>query len=123
MTAEDLYNLRDQHEKLATALREGQQRVNAEITARERVEKEWPSYVCPLTLRLMEDPVVDASGHTYERAAIEKYFAGCQNDGAPDRSPITNEPLPDNNTVLTPNLVVRSVIRTALEEARRQPVE
>lgn len=118
MTAEDLYNLREQHEKLATALREGQQRVNAEITARERVENAYPSYVCPLTLRLMEDPVVDASGHTYERAAIEEYFAGCQKDGAPARSPITNEPLPDNDTRLTPIHLVRSLILTALEEAR-----
>ena len=123
MTAEDLYNLREQHEKLATALREGQQRVNAEIAARERVEKACLSYVCPLTFRLMEDPVVDASGHTYERAAIEEYFARCQNDGAPARSPITNEPLPDNDTRLTPNHLVHSLIRTALEEARRQPVE
>jgi hypothetical protein len=27
--------------------------------------------VCPITLHLMRDPVMDASGHTFERSAIE----------------------------------------------------
>ena len=66
---------------------------------------------------------MDASGHTYERAAIEEYFAACQKAGAPARSPITNELLRDNDTRLTPNHLVRSLILTALEETRRQPVE
>ena len=30
--------------------------------------------LCPLTLDLFEDPVVAVDGHTYERAAIEKWF-------------------------------------------------
>eukprot|EP01105_Mastigella_eilhardi_P019224 TRINITY_DN4513_c0_g1_i1.p1 TRINITY_DN4513_c0_g1~~TRINITY_DN4513_c0_g1_i1.p1 ORF type:complete len:295 (-),score=68.25 TRINITY_DN4513_c0_g1_i1:41-925(-) len=32
-------------------------------------------FICPLTHRIMHDPVVAADGHTYERAAIEAHFA------------------------------------------------
>jgi hypothetical protein len=30
------------------------------------------SFLCPITCALMEDPVVDALGHTYERQTIEQ---------------------------------------------------
>ncbi|KAH7431623.1 hypothetical protein KP509_08G057000 [Ceratopteris richardii] len=33
------------------------------------------SFCCPITQEVMEDPVEIASGHTYERAAIQKWFA------------------------------------------------
>ena len=32
-------------------------------------------FVCPITHDVMEDPVVAADGHTYERAAIERWVA------------------------------------------------
>merc|ERR1711879_402376 len=34
----------------------------------------YGSFLCPLTGRLMIDPVVAADGHTYERRAIEEYL-------------------------------------------------
>jgi hypothetical protein len=42
---------------------------------------------CPISLELMEDPVIALDGHTYEREAIEKWFE-CSNS-----SPLTNEKL------------------------------
>lgn len=33
------------------------------------------SFYCPITQEVMEDPVEVASGHTFERAAIQKWFA------------------------------------------------
>jgi hypothetical protein len=48
---------------------------------------------CPLTKRLMRNPVVASDGYTYERAAIERWMAS---SGA--RSPITGAPLPTQVT-------------------------
>jgi hypothetical protein len=31
-------------------------------------------YLCSLTLEVMVDPVIAADGHTYERAAITRWF-------------------------------------------------
>ena len=31
--------------------------------------------ICPITTELMIDPVIDAAGHTYERACIERWFS------------------------------------------------
>lgn len=33
-----------------------------------------PDLICPITLCLFQDPVVDDHGHTYERSAIEQYL-------------------------------------------------
>jgi len=46
---------------------------------------------------LMRDPVVlAADGHTYERASLEQWFAACNAEGRPRRSPLTGalRPLP-----------------------------
>lgn len=66
------------------------------------------SFQCPVMLCVMEDPVVAADGHTYERAVIEEWFRQFDN-GTPPRSPKTNEALPNRN--LTPNLMLRRFIQ------------
>ena len=33
-----------------------------------------PSFICPLTLELMTDPVTAADGHSYESAAIKQWL-------------------------------------------------
>ena len=43
---------------------------------------------CPISLEIIEDGVVAADGRTYERAAIEKWFADGNNT-----SPVMNEPM------------------------------
>ena len=59
-------------------------------------------YLCPITSEIMEDPVVAADGHSYERTAIEHWF-----DIGRHTSPKTNEPI---DTRLIPNVQLRILI-------------
>jgi len=67
--------------------------------------------LCPITLHLMRDPVMDASGHTFERIAIERSLLN-----RPGICPLTNERYPNGDARLTPNRAVLSMIN-ALNEA------
>ncbi|KXZ55890.1 hypothetical protein GPECTOR_2g1441 [Gonium pectorale] len=59
---------------------------------------------------LMEDPVVAADGHSYERDAISQWLAGAaRSRGGRATSPMTGAGLP--HTSLTPNYTLRSLIR------------
>ena len=60
-------------------------------------------YLCPITLELMQDPVLAADGFTYERTGIEQWLLNG------DYSPKTGEPLQHKG--LTPNRVLRTLIR------------
>ena len=55
---------------------------------------------CPITYKAMRDPVVTADGHSYERAAIERWLA------QQDTSPLTGEKLPHKQ--LLPNYAIKS---------------
>lgn len=59
-------------------------------------------YLCPISLDLMRDPVIVATGQTYERGNIQKWLE--ENRTCPKTSQI----LP--HTTLTPNFVLRSLI-------------
>merc|ERR1740121_721957 len=59
-------------------------------------------FICPISQSIMGDPVITADGQTYERKAIEAWFADHQT------SPVTNLPL-DNRSVL-PNHSLRKLI-------------
>ena len=72
-------------------------------------------FVCPITTELMTDPVLATDGHTYERSAIECWFATGKTS-----SPKTGEPL--QLTAVFPNHSVRSMIRDWEEVRRRLPV-
>ncbi|XP_019709694.1 U-box domain-containing protein 44 isoform X2 [Elaeis guineensis] len=61
------------------------------------------SFYCPITRDVMEDPVETSSGQTFERSAIEKWFA----DGNTN-CPLTMIPL--NTEVLRPNITLRKSI-------------
>ena len=54
------------------------------------------AFLCPITLQVMDDPVVCADGYTYERSAISMWMHQLEmNDGeALFKSPMTNEALP-----------------------------
>ena len=58
--------------------------------------------LCPISLELMEDPVMCADGHSYERAAITKWLKKNQ------KSPMTGKKL--TNKKLTPNITLRKMI-------------
>jgi len=73
---------------------------------RRAANKDLPKeFFCPLTKRLMKDPVFDNDGNTYEREAIERWLR------AQSSSPITNEYL--SLDMLRPNKVLKSQIYKA----------
>lgn len=57
---------------------------------------------CPISMHLMEDPVIAADGHTYERSFILKSFE------VKNESPLTNAPL--QTLVLYPNQDKKSAV-------------
>jgi len=58
---------------------------------------------------MVNDPVVAGDGVTYERAAIEAWFAKCQAESGVVRSPMSNEIL--STLILTPVNTVRVLAR------------
>ncbi|XP_071738160.1 U-box domain-containing protein 3 [Rutidosis leptorrhynchoides] len=63
-----------------------------------------PSYfICPLSLQLMFDPVIVASGQTYERDSIQKWISN-----GLTRCPVTRQTL--SHTNLTENYTVKALI-------------
>jgi hypothetical protein len=67
------------------------------------------SHRCPISLKLMRDPVVAADGHTYERANIHTWFLEGHTT-----SPVSGEMM--RSIVLYPNHHVRSTILEAERE-------
>ncbi|KAH7440347.1 hypothetical protein KP509_04G103500 [Ceratopteris richardii] len=59
-------------------------------------------YLCPISLEIMNDPVIIATGQTYERANIQKWLE--ENRTCPKTSQVLA------HTTLTPNFVLRSLI-------------
>lgn len=72
---------------------------------------------CCITGDLMEDPVTAMDGHTYEREAIETWFARFDASTNPT-SPLTNESLP--NRLLMPSHNIRSQCKTWKEKLGMQ---
>ncbi|KDO32106.1 hypothetical protein SPRG_03324 [Saprolegnia parasitica CBS 223.65] len=70
------------------------------------------SFVCPLTHRVMVDPVVAADGRSYERAAIAKWLE------THEAAPGAETPLPSK--ALLPNLALRDAIREAAAKGTEQ---
>ena len=74
-----------------------------------------PEIVCPITDEIMQDPVMAADGHTYERRAITEWLAHHTT------SPITNLAL--DHTNLMPNHLARSLVQRFLDECRAAGVD
>ncbi|XP_061991217.1 U-box domain-containing protein 11-like [Rosa rugosa] len=62
-----------------------------------------PDFICPISLELMRDPVIVATGQTYERSYIQRWI-DCGNTTCPK----TQQKL--QNLTLTPNYVLRSLV-------------
>ncbi|KAI5071072.1 hypothetical protein GOP47_0013323 [Adiantum capillus-veneris] len=91
----------------AVGAREGETFVCEESPSSSDVESSCEAaipddYLCPISLEIMKDPVIVATGQTYERANIQKWLE--ENRTCPKTSQI----LP--HTTLTPNFVLRSLI-------------
>lgn len=62
------------------------------------------SFYCPISMELMADPVMVATGHTYDRLCIERWLA------AGNRTcPVTGMRL--RHLELTPNFALRNAIQ------------
>ena len=69
-----------------------------------------PELQCPLSFEIMSDPVMNVAGQTYERVAIEKWFAmGNRTD------PMSGVVL--ESILLVPNVALRSMCRKYQPEA------
>jgi hypothetical protein len=56
------------------------------------------AYNCPITFGLMNDPVIDPEGNTFERAAIENWIRA-HNTSAITRNPVSVKDLYPNNAI------------------------
>ncbi|XP_028794246.1 U-box domain-containing protein 10 isoform X2 [Neltuma alba] len=72
-------------------------------------------FLCPISLELMRDPVIVATGQTYERSYIQRWI-----DGGNTTCPKTQQKL--QHLTLTPNYVLRSLItQWCMEHNIEQP--
>eukprot|EP01065_Artemidia_motanka_P017560 TRINITY_DN2100_c0_g1_i1.p1 TRINITY_DN2100_c0_g1~~TRINITY_DN2100_c0_g1_i1.p1 ORF type:complete len:391 (+),score=112.68 TRINITY_DN2100_c0_g1_i1:112-1173(+) len=70
-------------------------------------------YKCPITMEVMTDPVVAQDGHTYERSALQRWFAL-----RGPRSPVTGQVMA--GTGLVPNHSIRSQIMEENDRVGRE---
>ncbi|KAL6546696.1 hypothetical protein OROMI_022417 [Orobanche minor] len=61
-------------------------------------------FKCPISLEIMTDPVILSSGHTFDRASIQRWL-----DDGHRTCPVTKLPLPEPPTLI-PNHALRSLI-------------
>ncbi|GLT83123.1 hypothetical protein SLE2022_014320 [Rubroshorea leprosula] len=67
--------------------------------------REFPDdFMCPISLEIMSDPVILSSGHTFDRASIQRWL-----DSGHRTCPITKLPLPEHPSLI-PNHALRSLI-------------
>ncbi|KAL8120756.1 U-box domain-containing protein 11-like [Apium graveolens] len=80
---------------------------SSEINSEENKKTSFPvipdDFLCPISLEVMRDPVIVATGQTYERSYIQRWI-DCGNT----KCPKTQQKL--QNLTLTPNYVLRSLI-------------
>ncbi|XP_022727640.1 U-box domain-containing protein 3-like isoform X3 [Durio zibethinus] len=72
-----------------------------------------PYFLCPLSLELMLDPVIVASGQTYDRTSIQKWL-----DSGLTNCPMTRQTLTHAN--LIPNYMVKAMVARWCEENKLQ---
>ncbi|MBA0846204.1 hypothetical protein Goarm_023023, partial [Gossypium armourianum] len=72
-----------------------------------------PRFLCPLSLELMMDPVIVASGQTYDRTSIQKWL-----DSGLSICPKTHQTL--THTKLIPNDIVKAMVASWCEENNLQ---
>jgi hypothetical protein len=73
-------------------------------------------FECPITSELLHDPVIADDGHSYERTAIESWFATGNRT-----SPVTGQRL--ESLVLRPNHALRSAIQQRFTQLKRDSLK
>ncbi|KAI5082188.1 hypothetical protein GOP47_0001931 [Adiantum capillus-veneris] len=81
-------------------------------TGFEEEEPPLPSFFCPFTKAVMEEPVMIATGNTFEHSWIQRWF-----DSGETIDPISRLPLP--NLTLRPNVQLKKIIEEWREHNHR----
>ncbi len=89
-----------------------QQQQQQQEQQRAETDEEPHSYRCPITSEVMIDPVMTSDGHSYEREAIESWFAR-GNRSSP------NTGLRLSSTKLVPNFGLRNAIEEFKEKGQQ----
>lgn len=80
-----------------------------------------PHLCCPVGLNLFNDPVIDSSGHTYDRKAIVTHYSQQKEKRIPLTTPLSGEAV-DSDAVL-PNKAVKSSVEEYKTTNARQCFE
>jgi hypothetical protein len=75
---------------------------------KKRIEPLYEAFICPLTKKVMTDPVTLENGQTYERTAIERWFRDCRENKRAPVCPTTGKIL--ESTSLKPSIALRHTI-------------
>lgn len=86
------------------------------------IEPLYEAFLCPLTRKIMHNPVTLETGQTFERVAIEKWLRECIVNGKSPTCPVTRKVLV--STELNPSIALRNTIEewTQRNEAARLDV-
>lgn len=76
----------------------------------EKIAAHLEHFICPISLEIMQDPVITADGYTFERARIEAWFK------EHNTNPLTNVAL--DSKALIPNKLLKAAIVTAQDLQR-----
>ncbi len=102
--------------KFAVDLKAVQLSLNNWMQARANVEDKVPAFICIITQRLMDDPVMTVDGRSFERKDIKGYLAKLKENGEAFKSPYRN---PLSTDKLTENANLKKAIATCVENEWR----
>ena len=74
-------------------------------------ENDKMRFECPLSLDIMEDPVIAEDGYSYEKEEIESWIKLSEDKGNPITSPITGDNM---GKTLIPNTVLKDIIENSI---------
>lgn len=80
-------------------------------------------YVCPITKKLINDPVVAADGYSYEKAAINLWFETNHNNSPIDNSRLKNLDLNPNQNLKQTIQEFRSKLPKTLQKEHSRPID
>lgn len=86
------------------------------VNDNEDLQQDIPNvFICPITLKLMEDPVLLSDGISYERTAIERWLS------TNNRSPKTNQALSSKRVFA--NSALKVMIQEYVEKKHQEYLE
>lgn len=80
---------------------------NAEIQSKRKINYEFDTFICPISKKIMTDPVITPDGISYDKKDILSYLETSNID------PITSNPL--TKEMLVTNFILKSQIKSYLK--------